>query len=52
MKDSAPLFTVPWLLIFILVKLGGSAFASWSWWWVFVPIVPCLVLLLQRLGAL
>lgn len=39
-----------WLLMFIVVKVGGQALADWSWWWLLLPIVPDLVLILRRLG--
>jgi hypothetical protein len=45
-------FYFPWLLMFIVVKVGGTAFATWSWLWVFLPIVPDLVLILHKLGFL
>ena len=35
---------------FIAVKLVGVSFAAWSWWWVLLPIVPWLALLVQHLG--
>lgn len=34
---------------FIAVKTGGTSFAAWSWWWVFLPIVPWLSLVVKRL---
>lgn len=51
-KTVSTSFAFPWLLMFILVKVGGSALASWSWWWIFFPIVPDLVLILRKLGLL
>lgn len=30
---------------FIAVKLAGHAFALWSWWWLLMPLVPWLGLL-------
>lgn len=41
-----------WLLLFIVVKTGGVAFAAWSWWWVLCPVVPDVVLICQKLGFL
>jgi hypothetical protein len=41
-----------WLLIFLIIKVGGTALASWSWLWVLLPIVPDLVLLFRKLGWL
>jgi hypothetical protein len=43
---------IPWALIFIIVKLGGTAFAAWSWLWVFLAIVPDLVVLLHHMHVL
>jgi len=34
-------------LIFLILKLGGwGVVATWSWWWVFSPILIPLVLVL------
>lgn len=41
-----------WLLMFIIVKVGGSGLAHWSWWWLLLPIVPDLVLILRHFGLL
>lgn len=43
-----------WLLMFIIVKVGSTQhqFADWSWWWLLLPIVPDLVLILRKLGLL
>ena len=41
-----------WLLMFIIIKVGGTSLASWSWWWVLLPIVPDLVLILKKAGLL
>lgn len=40
-----------WFVLFVAIKLGGTAFASWSWWWVLLPIVPCIVFILGALGV-
>ncbi len=41
-----------WLLMFIVIKVGGTALVQWSWWWLLLPIVPDLVLILRRLGLM
>lgn len=41
-----------WTLMFIIIKVGGTALAAWSWWWLLMPIVPDLVVVLQKLGLL
>lgn len=41
-----------WLLMFIIIKVGGTALAGWSWLWVLLPIVPDLVVILRKLGLL
>lgn len=51
-SSSAGGFCFPWFLMFVIIKLGGSAFAAWSWWWLLLPIVPDLVLILRKLGLL
>lgn len=35
---------------YIAVKWVGTAFAAWSWWWVLLPIVPWLALLVAHAG--
>lgn len=44
--------TFPWLIIFLVMKLGGTIVAAWSWWWVLCPIVPVLAVVLQHFGLL
>lgn len=41
-----------WLLIFVTIKVGGTALAQWSWWWLLLPIVPDLALILTKLGLM
>lgn len=41
-----------WCLAFIIIKVGGTALANWSWLWVLLPIVPILVVILKALGVL
>jgi len=31
-----------WLLLFICLKLAETSVSAWSWWWLFLPIVPLL----------
>lgn len=35
---------------FVAVKIGGTALASWSWWWLLLPQVPVVDLLLRLHG--
>jgi hypothetical protein len=44
-------FAFPWLILFVILKLGGPA-ALWSWWWLLLPVVPDLVVLLHKFGVL
>lgn len=37
---------------YIVIKAWGTTFAAWSWWWVLLPFVPWLWLLLVKVGAL
>lgn len=37
---------------FLIIKIWGTAFAAWSWWWVLLPIVPWLWRLLNAGGLL
>lgn len=41
-----------WLLMFVVIKVGGTAFAHWSWWWLLLPIVPDLVVILRHFGLM
>ncbi len=49
--SSGSLFGI-WLLLFVIIKLGGTSLATWSWWWLLLPVVPVFVLLFQKLGLL
>lgn len=33
---------------FIAVKLAGTSFAAWSWWWLLLVIVPWLSLAVKH----
>jgi len=35
---------------FIAIKVAGTSFAAWSWWWILLPIVPMLSLVVKALG--
>ena len=35
---------------FLAIKLAGTSLASWSWWWVLMPIVPLLGLVVDKIG--
>jgi hypothetical protein len=41
---------VPWGVMFVVIKVWGSALAAWSWWWVLLPAYPDLYLILGKLG--
>ena len=41
-----------WFWMFVIVKVGGTALASWSWWWILLPIVPDVVIILKHFGLL
>ncbi len=36
--------------LFLAVKVAGTSFVAWSWWWVFFPPVPVFSLLVQYWG--
>lgn len=38
-------------ITFIAIKVGGTAFAAWSWFWLLMPAAPVFYLLLSRLGV-
>jgi hypothetical protein len=35
---------------FIAIKTFGTSLAAWSWWWVLLPILPLLSLIVKGLG--
>lgn len=35
---------------FIAVKVAGTSFAMWSWWWLLLPPVPVVSLITGKLG--
>lgn len=41
-----------WLVAFLVLKLGGTKLAFWSWWWILLPIVPVVVVICQRFGLI
>lgn len=50
MQHVASAFSAITLAFFIAVKLGGTALAAWSWWWLLMPLVPVLSLAVKALG--
>ncbi len=50
MKDIANLAYALLFAFFIAVKIAGTTFALWSWWWLLMPLVPVLSLLVTRWG--
>jgi hypothetical protein len=49
-SSSAVSSTITWVLpfwFFVTVKVMGTAFAAWSWWWVLLPIVPAFSLVVK-----
>lgn len=38
--------TIGWILFwgFVVVKVWGTSFAAWSWWWLLMVIIPWLAL--------
>lgn len=40
------------LALFIAVKLAGTSLATWSWWWLLMPLVPTVAFVLDKLGLL
>lgn len=51
-NNSSSGFAGFWLIVFVVIKVGGTALTNWSWLWLLFPIVPVLVVLLQHLGVL
>lgn len=37
---------------FIIIKMMGAALASWSWWWIILPQVPTIYLVVAKAGLL
>lgn len=35
---------------FLIVKIAGTIYAAWSWWWILLPIVPVVGQLVARYG--
>lgn len=35
---------------FVAVKVAGTSFALWSWWWLLLPLIPVLSLLVKHWG--
>lgn len=43
---------LPWGMAFIVIKVWGSALATWSWWWILLAPIPVLFALFTKLGLL
>lgn len=53
METTRPVVAAIWPLsfwMFVIVKIGGTVFAPWSWWWVFVPVIPVFAEFARYLG--
>ena len=53
MSESSHTVSWLWTLVFwlfVVIKMMGTALASWSWWWLFLPIVPVLSLVVKHFG--
>lgn len=48
MKHVVQLVFVLSLWFFVAVKVAGTSFASWSWWWVLLSLVPNLSLVVTH----
>lgn len=51
-KAGSGSFIGLWMIMFIVIKVGGTQLAAWSWWWLLLPIVPDLVIILRHFGLL
>lgn len=38
--------------IFVIIKIGGTSLAAWSWFWILLPIVPVITLFLNKMGVM
>lgn len=38
--------------VFVVIKFFGTALATWSWWWLLVPVIPDFWLLLHKLNVI
>jgi hypothetical protein len=38
------------LWTFIAIKVAGTSFAAWSWWWVLLSPIPVVSLITGKLG--
>lgn len=55
MSDSSSAgcsFVGLWTIMFIVIKVGGTALADWSWWWLLLPIVPDIVVICRHFGLM
>jgi hypothetical protein len=44
-----------WTLSFwayVMIKVWGTLFAAWSWWWLLLPFVPELYAIFAKAGIL
>ncbi len=43
-------FTGTLWLMFVFIKVAGTSLNDWSWWWMFLPIIPDLAFIFMKLG--
>lgn len=39
-------------VLFIALKVASPLVADWSWWWLLMPEVPTIVVILKHFGQL
>lgn len=44
-------YTFPWFVVFVVGKFVYPPLFAWSWWWVFLPIIPVLVEAFNYIGG-
>jgi hypothetical protein len=49
-SSSTSVSLVPWLTIFVVIKVWGTGLAAWSWWWILLSPVPVVWFVLKHFG--
>jgi hypothetical protein len=50
MKHLVSLLWAVNLWLFIAIKVAGTSYAAWSWWWLLMPYVPNMSLAVRHYG--
>jgi hypothetical protein len=36
--------------MFLFIKVAGTSLSAWSYWWLLLPIIPCLAFVFNKMN--